>query len=75
MIILNIKSNRVIRTLIDPDFDNEFNTAYYTINLIFSQSVVWMGTYYSPFLMGLQLIKTLVVFIIRYVSLAISNII
>jgi transmembrane channel-like protein len=42
-----------------------FNIAYYTFNLIFSQTLVWLGIYFNPFLPVLQTIKLIIIFFIN----------
>jgi hypothetical protein len=52
-----------------PNYNRDFDIAYYTFNLLFSQALIWIGTYYSPFLTGLQIIKLLIIFFIEAVIL------
>ena len=53
---------------VKPKYEIQFNTAYYTVSAIFSQVLVWIGVYFSPFLVGLQLIKLLIIFLIKSVN-------
>ncbi|CAH1795477.1 unnamed protein product [Owenia fusiformis] len=46
----------------------EFNIARNTLNLIYSQILIWLGTYYSPLLPFIQILKLFIVFYVKRVS-------
>lgn len=50
-------------------FEIQFNTSYYTLNIIFSQALAWIVSPLSPFLLVLQLIKLLTVLFIKSVRM------
>ena len=45
-----------------------FNVALNTLNLIYSQSLAWFGIFYSPLLPVVQLIKLILVFYLKKVT-------
>ncbi|XP_013408571.1 transmembrane channel-like protein 6 [Lingula anatina] len=46
----------------------EFNIGRNTLNLIYSQALVWLGSFYSPLLPVIQLIKLFITFYVKRVS-------
>lgn len=59
---------RLFMKLVRPKHKIEFNTAYYILNAIFSQSFVWFGVYFSPFLLVIQLFKLFIMFFLSAVG-------
>jgi hypothetical protein len=51
-----------------PETEIQFNTAYYTFNTLYSQALIWISSYFSPFLTSLQIIKLVIIFFINAVS-------
>lgn len=47
----------------------EFNLVGNTLDLVYSQSICWLGMFYSPILPIMTVIKCLIVFYIKYLSL------
>lgn len=61
------------RMAYNPFFDRlahpEFNLVGNTLDLVYSQSICWLGMFYSPILPIATVIKCLIVFYVKYLSL------
>ncbi|KAK2166384.1 hypothetical protein NP493_1324g01045 [Ridgeia piscesae] len=57
-----------VRITGDENKAPEFNIGRNTLNLIYSQALVWLGVYYCPFLPLIMIVKLLILFYIKKVS-------
>lgn len=64
----NKQNLRTIAQRISSNFEIQYNTAYYTLNLMFSQALIWIGIYFSPFIVLMQTLKLFFMFFIKAVS-------
>ncbi|KAK2829016.1 hypothetical protein Q7C36_017006 [Tachysurus vachellii] len=64
----NIIGKKCFRSLGVPEFDIATNV----LNLIYAQTLAWIGIYFSPLLPILQVIKLFIIFYVKRVSLSMN---
>ncbi|KAL6476226.1 hypothetical protein MHYP_G00147250 [Metynnis hypsauchen] len=66
--LLNIIGTKCIRSLGVPEFDVATNV----LNLIYAQTLAWIGIYFSPLLPIIQVVKLFIIFYLKKVSLSMN---
>ncbi|XP_066498856.1 transmembrane channel-like protein 5 [Hoplias malabaricus] len=64
----NVIGTKCIRSLGVPEFDVATNV----LNLIYAQTLAWIGIYFSPLLPVIQVIKLFIIFYLKRISLSMN---
>lgn len=71
-LFLKFSFKMMIRAL-DAKHEIQYDTAYYTMNSMFSQALIWLGIYFTPFIVLMQVMKLVIMFFVKSVRLYLSQ--
>lgn len=64
---------KVIIRALHAQHEIQYDTAYYTMNSMFSQALIWLGIYFTPFIVLMQVMKLVIIFFVKSVSYTYHN--